>query len=612
MQYWKEVKSLTLTLPDTAHYIIEQNFGGTDYKKAVWLAWKIHKACYVVRKQKDTHVFDIAEQKMPMRVSRQLRHGWSTYNYDVLNRLVDEGKIEEEIFEPYVGDTEYLQNQFEQYGYRWEIIRELPFVAISSYTFSAVVGKDYKRLLNKLDDLGLIAVFVGSEPPENPKAKYPRIYLWTENLPDKITSTKYRTKTIRFQDDGVCWRNYLLQENALSKYIVANSDVRYAVNDLYKMRLSEEFMDAYQKGGYIFLREQFGFDYDRKANKKYLKLNPYERKPYPTIEDYKKQYTTDAFLKDIADDIRMIVDFVKTPVYAQHRFVSTCIGQRIHNPICYIYSGLRPFLRTNKIKQMASIDLNASIPTVLAELMHRDGIDCEFTRLIAEHQDVYVVIQERLKLQDRNEAKVLLNTCINSDRWAWAHKKLEKVFPEVAEFIIGYRKSFVIPDDIKEDIRRWDIQRSGKEKYKQKNKPQTPYQQYYLRDQRGVQDGEYLWENVIKKGSFTNSKKSLLLKPVNTPRRIHTLTYRQLFTFESKLMQKIVARIKKSDVGKDTDVLLLHDAIYFDSEQVFRVKLIVESVVMDEFTLCCPVVDEPEIYDGRIYQDPQLLRRLDV
>lgn len=600
MSYRKEIKKLRVSLPADVHYIIEQNFGGADYKKAVWMAGKIFNACYAIQKEKDGHTFDIEEQKMPMRVSKEIRKGWSGYNYDAIKKLIDAGKLSQEILELYDGNSDYFSNQYSMYGYRWEIMRLLPFVAISSYTFSAVVGNDYKRLLIKLEALGLITVFIGSEAPENPNAKYPRIYLWSHNLPETVTTRTYLTKTLMFQDDGVCWRAYLQQENALAPYIVANPNVRYVVNDLYKIRLSEEFVDDYINGGGMFLMEQFADDYERKSEKKYFNLKPAEKKAYPTLQAYREKYTLGVFMKDIADDMALLSEYRKTPRYAKHRYISTCKAQRIYSPLCSIYSGLRPFLRTAKIKQMASIDLKASIPTILAEKMHRAAMNCEFTKLIADHQDIYVVMMERLGLRDRNEAKKILNTCINSQGRSRSFQKLTKVFPEVAEYILGSRQSFEIPDAVKEDIRRWEIQNSrGAEKYKPDNKPTTPYQQYYLRDKRGVQDGDYLWENTISIGSFIekNSGKNRSgrqkkhLVPINTSNKIHSLTYRELFTFESQLMQKIVARIKRSNIGDETDVLLLHDAIYFNADNAFSVQYMVESVVKDAFTLCCPEVE---------------------
>lgn len=607
MKYTKKIKKLKLTLPESAHNSIQSHFSGDDYRKACWIAHKIYKACWFLKRKIDSPDSPVTRRKMPMSIRYAPYNKSALINRNALQTLVVDEKLSADVFQPYTGSNKELLLKYDYNCYRWDILSQLPFVAISSDTFSAVVGKDnYKRLLNDLELLGIISVFVSADEPVDPTFKPPRIYLWSHDLPEKMSSENV---TLNWQDNNVCFKAHLLENNALVKYQVANPNVKIVLKDLYRMHLCPEFVENVRQRGTTFLEELFASDYDRKALKKYYELKPYEKKEYSSVEQYKRdKYFFEKFISDIYNDIALWRWFEDTPCYGKHKFISTCKGQRIYSPLTHTYSGLRGYVRTPKIKKMASIDLKSSIPTILAEHMHRAGYDCEYTRLIADHQEIYEILKDRLALKDRNEAKLILNTRINSWETSTNFSQLKKAFPEAAEYIINSRNSFEIPDWIREDIRRWDL-KNGKVKRRGNAKiadePETPYQQYYLLDKRGFKDGAFLWENTISHGSFAenhydkhcNKRTKRHLSPINIKSKKNSLTYRELFTFESKLMQKIVARIKWSDVGRKTDVLLLHDAIYFDSDYKAEVKEIVENVVMCEFRLCIPIV-EVEEFDG--------------
>lgn len=108
---------------------------------------------------------------------------------------------------------------------------------------------------------------------------------------------------------------------------------------------------------------------------------------------------------------------------------------RIHTPFTSLPSGLRKYIVHKDFGKVKSLDLTAAQPNILAHILDEEDSNNEFSKAFFESDDIYIDLQEKLRLKTRDEAKKEFYRSVFGDGSSDSCLEFGRMYPRSAELI---------------------------------------------------------------------------------------------------------------------------------------------------------------------------------
>lgn len=109
-------------------------------------------------------------------------------------------------------------------------------------------------------------------------------------------------------------------------------------------------------------------------------------------------------------------------------------GHRVHSIVSIIPRVLRQFIEIDG-EETVEIDLKSSQPNILSETLKKSIGDNDFSETMQKESDIYVYLQHKLNIEDRDSAKKRLYSMIFGTVRGSGQKTFDKLFPIAAKEI---------------------------------------------------------------------------------------------------------------------------------------------------------------------------------